>query len=149
MANSPSAILCGGALLLIEHFVGPSPVHGLGVFSAQFVPLGAKVWEFNSIIDRLISLDDINSLPVHVVTQIQRHAEYFEARGAFRLPADGAYYMNHSNNPNLDDQGDEMVAKRDIFPGDELFCDYRITKVWAFDPDTSSPNIAKFATNQQ
>lgn len=125
----------GKFLLLVEHFVAPSPVHGLGVFSRRFVPKGALVWAVHPAIDREIEQAELRSFPPHVRTLIQTHSEYMPEREIFRLSADGAYYMNHSNTPNLVDTGDEMFAAIDIQPGDELFCDYRIAKVIAFDPD--------------
>jgi uncharacterized protein len=130
----------GGYLLLIEHYVAPSPVHGLGVFSRHFVPAGTLVWAAHPIIDREISPAEMDSLPPHVVALIQIHSEYLADKKLFRLSADGAAYMNHADDPNLLDRGDEMVARRDIRAGDELFCDYRIAKVMAFDPDNFTVN---------
>lgn len=125
----------GGRLLLVEHYVAPSPVHGLGVFSRQFIRSGAAVWVVHPVIDREIPLSECQSLPQPVITLIETHGEYLPERGLFRLAADGARFMNHSDQPNLRDEGDMMFAARDIQPGEELFCDYRITKVMSFDPD--------------
>lgn len=43
--------------------------------------------------------------------------------------------MNHSDDPNLEDFGDWMIARRDIEIGDEITCDYRVVKVWSFPRD--------------
>lgn len=123
-------------MLLIEHYVAPSPVHGLGVFSRHFVAKGTLVWSVHPVIDREIRESELHSFPPHVVALIHTHSEYLLERRVFRLSADGGYYMNHSDTPNLVDAGDEMFAARDIQPSDELFCDYRIAKVMAFDPDS-------------
>lgn len=122
-------------MLLIEHYVAPSQVHGLGVFSTRFVPRGTLVWAAHPIIDREISESELQGLPPHVVALIEMHSEFLPAKNLFRLSADGGYYMNHSDVPNLLDCGEEMFACRNIHAGDELFCDYRIAKVVAFDPD--------------
>ena len=111
-------------------------MHGLGVFSSGFVPVNAKIWIFHSVIDREISRDDLRGLPPHVVSLIERHAEYLPEREIFRLSGDGDHFMNHADDPNVESRGDEMFACRDIQPGEELFVDYRVTKVLAFDPDT-------------
>lgn len=137
----------GKILLLIDHYVAPSPVHGLGVFSRHFVTKGTLVWSVHPVIDREICESELHSLPPHVVALIQMHGEYLPKQGQFRLSADGAYYMNHSDNPNLVDAGDEMFAATDIQPGDELFCDYRIAKVMAFDPD-SFDDVASGASSR-
>ena len=135
-----STIVCilgaGCPLLLIEHFVAPSPIHGLGVYAATFVPKGTKVWRFHPAIDRVILVSDLNGLPHHVIERIEAHSEFLPERNSIRIAADGDYWMNHSDDPNLEDCGDEMFARRDIHAGDELHCDYRQTVVIAFDPDT-------------
>lgn len=122
-------------MLVVEHFVGPSPIHGLGVFSRFFIPKEALVWRVHSIFDREISKNELLFLPQHVVQSIFTHAEYLPARDIFRLSADGAFYMNHSDDPNVLDAGDVMHAARDIAAGEELLCDYRSVRVMAFDPD--------------
>lgn len=122
-------------MLLVDHYVAPSRVHGLGVYSRSFLPAGAIVWSFHPFIDREISVLECDDLPDHVVKLIKDYAEYLPERNMFRLSADGARFMNHSDQPNLRDEGDAMFAARDIYAGEELFCDYRITRVMAFDPD--------------
>ena len=124
-------------MLLIEHFVAPSPVHGLGVFSSGFVPTNTKVWIFHPAIDREIPASDLHELPAHVAALIERHAEYLPQRNIFRLSADGDYYLNHSDNPNLENRDDDVFSCRDIRPGEELFCDYNTIKVLAFNPNTA------------
>ena len=135
-----STIICilevGCPLLLIEHYVAPSSIHGLGVFSGTFIPKGTKVWAFHPAIDHAVPVSELDGLPDHVIERIETHSEFLADRAVFRLSADGGYFMNHSDDPNLSDQGEEMFARRDIQRGDELLCDYRQTVVVAFDPDT-------------
>lgn len=123
-------------MLLIEHYVAPSSIHGLGVFVSVFVPKGAKVWAFHPVIDRVILIADLAGLPDHVIERIEAHSEYLPGRNSIRIAADGDYWMNHSDNPNLEDHRDEVFARRDIHAGEELLCDYRQTVVLGFDPDT-------------
>ena len=123
-------------MLLIEHYVAPSSIHGLGVFAVTFVPKGAKVWVFHPAIDRVIPVSELAGLPDHVVERIHVHAEFLPQHDAFRLGADGDYYLNHCDDPNLEDRGDEMFARMDIQAGDELRYDYRETEVVSFNPDT-------------
>ena len=119
-------------MLLIKHYIAPSQIHGLGCFSSSHIKKGDRVWEFHPIIDREIPLADLAKLPTHVAETIQTHAEFLPETGIFRLAADGDFFMNHSDDPNLEDFGDWMVARRDIEIGDEITCDYRIVKVWSF-----------------
>ena len=125
-------------MLLIDHFISKSKIHGMGVFSAEFVRAGAIVWEYNRVLDIKILEAELTGLPEHVIARIKTHAEYFPTEKYFILGTDGDYYMNHSDDPNLLDRGDKMLASRDISIGEELTCDYRIVKVATFDPDTHS-----------
>lgn len=104
----------------------------LGCFSGVDVRKGERIWELNPIIDRVISLAELETLPAHTIEMIRTHAEYYPETSEFKLGADGDFFMNHSDDPNLENFGDFAVARRDIFVGDEITCDYRSTKVWAF-----------------
>ena len=126
--------------MVVEHFVAPSPVHGLGVFAKNFIPNGALVWLAHPALDREIPRSELDSLPEHVAERIKRHAEYLPDKDVLRISADGTYYMNHGEAPNLRDAGDAVYAARDIFAGEELLCDYRVVKVLAFNPDNILPN---------
>lgn len=101
----------------------------------------------NPVIDRFITLEGLASLPTHICSHVMKHAEFLPKADAVRIAADGAYFMNHSDDPNLLDSGDEMFAIRDILPGEELLCDYRQTLVLAFDPDTGSRRLEFDPTN--
>lgn len=119
-------------MLLIPHFIAPSPIHGLGCFSSVNVKKGERIWEFNLIIDRVIHQSDLLGLPDHVIQLVQTHAEFYPETSEFKLGADGDFFMNHSDDPNFDSFGDFAIARREINIGDEICCDYRSTKVWAF-----------------
>lgn len=122
-------------MLLVEHYVGPSDIHGLGVFSKSSIKKGELVWQAHHMIDREIPRAALSGLPPHVAEKIKTHAEYLPSVDAFRLAADGDYFMNHSDDPNLIDAGEEMFSARDIAAGEELLCDYRSVRVLTFHPD--------------
>lgn len=121
-------------MLLIDHYVAKSDIHGLGVFSAQSVKRDDLIWEFNPIIDREIPKEKLLDLPDHVVAKIYKHAWYHPEKSCFWLAADGDYFMNHSDMPTMDIRGHSFVAARDLVIGDELTCDYRVVKVFDYDP---------------
>lgn len=133
-------------MLLIRHFIAPGPIHGLGCFSSVKVNKGERVWEFHPVIDRIIPLADLSTLPDHVAETVQMHAEFLPDAGIFRLAADGDFFVNHADDPNLEDFGDWMVARRDIEIGDEITCDYRIVKVWSF-PLGAGANLDRFKSS--
>jgi hypothetical protein len=132
-------------MLVIPHYVAPSPIHGLGCFASANVKKGEKVWEFHPIIDRVIPESDLWALPAHIVKLVQTHAEFFPETSVFRLAADGDFFMNHSDDPNFEDFGDYAIAGKDIAVGDEITWDYRIVKVWSFPLDV--PNIASHSNS--
>ena len=129
-------------MLLIEHYVAPSSIHGLGVFAATFVPKGTKVWVFHPAIDRIIPVSELEGLREHVIARIEKHGEYLPEQNAFVITADGDYYMNHSDDPNLEIRGGESFARRDIQAGEEFHFDYRQAQMLAFDPDTGTRHQA-------
>lgn len=122
-------------MLLVEHFIAPSEIDGFGVFASRVIALGEVAWIFHPLIDIEIHEAELDGLPEHVVNRIRRHGEYYVDRSTFILSADGNAFMNHSDNPNLEDLGDQLVARREILFGEELTCDYRVTPVLDFDPD--------------
>ncbi len=127
-------------MLLIEHYVAQSPIHGLGVFSAVFASKGEKIWSFHPSIDRIVSVAAFEGMPRHVIGLIESRADYLEEQDAFLTSLDGHQFMNHSNAPNTVQVGDELYASADIFPDDELTCDYRETLILAFNPETGKPH---------
>lgn len=116
-------------MILIDHYVAQSPIHGLGVFSSEIVTKGSLIWEFNAIIDRDIPVSSLSSLPPHVIKKIHKHAWFHPETQSFWLSADGDYFMNYSENPTFQLKGLSFVASRNIEIGDELTCDYRVVQV--------------------
>ena len=110
------------------------------MFAGQFVERGEKVYEFHPLIDREMDESDLMNLPESVRRMVRRHGEYDPAIRVFRLSADGVFYMNHADDPNLEDRGNEMFARREIQIGEELYCDYRVARVMAFDHDATAPD---------
>lgn len=121
-------------MLIVDHYVAPSAIHGLGVFTRSRIQKGETVYRFHPAIDREISGSELEHLPEHVRRRVEAHSEWYPDRSTFRLSADGCYYMNHSSCPNLIDAGDTMYAARDIEADEELTCDYAVVKVYSFHP---------------
>ena len=129
-------------MLLVDHYVAKSDIHGLGVFSAEVVVAGREIWVFNEFIDREIPEERVQDLPNHVRNRIYTHAWHRAELKCFWLSADGDYFMNHSNTPTLQLREHCLVASRNIKVGDELTCDYRVVKVAAYDPLTMWKEIS-------
>ena len=63
---------------------------------------------------------------------------YLDESGDYVLCGDNGKFMNHSFDPNCDDQ-EGPCTMRDIAEGEELTCDYRL-----FDRDTLLEELARY-----
>jgi uncharacterized protein len=124
-------------MLLIPTRVGPSAIHGLGLFAVEFVPRGTPIWRFASGFDRECSPDELAGWP----PPAQAHARWFgwvrPEDGHVILSGDHACFMNHSLTPNTGTPPDARapvttVALRDLAAGEEITCNY-----FAFDADAA------------
>ena len=111
--------------------------YGFGIFSTQFMPKGSVVYtgkqlvipneyaQFRLVLDNQDSAEFILNTDTHSVqfTESQRWLYLFDS------------FMNHSCDPNTishqtkelkENNQYETVALKDIFPGDEITCDYNL-----------------------
>ena len=117
-------------MFLIPTYVGPSAIHGFGVFTATPIAADTVIWEFVEGVDLRLSEADLAALPPHIRRPLKSYC-YREASGAYVLCGDNAKFMNHSTSPSCDDDGIATVVRKALPVGAELTCDYR-----AFDHDT-------------
>ncbi len=127
--------------------IGPSEIHGVGVFAIKDIPKGTELFKTSneSMGERRVSGDDIIDLSEEelvnlddgVVTMIK--SNFVKSHlGSYSLPEGGpnelfwGYFLNHSSMPNLSFKTDEedkqgfvkFVSNRDIKKGEELTEDY-------------------------
>tara|TARA_Y100000310_G_C20575224_1_gene760065 strand:- start:27 stop:563 length:537 start_codon:yes stop_codon:yes gene_type:complete len=123
--------------------IGPSEIHGVGVFAIKDIPKGAELFKTSNklmssdhdIID--LSEEELTDLDDEVVTIIK--SNFVKSHlGSYSLPKGGpnelfwGYFINHSSVPNLSFKIDEedkqgfvkFVANREIKRGEELTEDY-------------------------
>lgn len=127
-------------MYLVPTLLGQSRIHGIGVFAAQPIARGAKIWEFTPGVDWKIPRDAFEQFPQPFRDQL-RHWSYLNGNGVYVLCGDNAKFMNHSEEPNCDDDGETFtIARRDIAVGEELTCDYRTFDAgWRDDPLHQQP----------
>lgn len=114
-------------MLLVKTRIGPSSIHGTGLFAAEFIAKGSVIWRFDARIDRLVDQGDVESLPEIAREYIYRYCGLLE-NGKYLQTGDNDRYINHSPQPNtvsLPCIGD-MIAARDIQVGEEITEDYRV-----------------------
>jgi hypothetical protein len=122
-------------MMLVKNRVGPSRIHGMGLFAAELIPCGTPVWKFEPGFDREFSPAQVAALPAGARDHVRWFAYVREDTGHLVLAGDHACFMNHSPSPNTGASpgGDgpvTTVALRDIPAGEEITCDYL-----AFDAD--------------
>lgn len=112
-------------MLLVKTELKPSPLHGLGIFAAEFIPRGNCVWVYVAVFDRRLSREFVASLP-NIARRAVEHYCCFWGNG-YVVSADNSRFLNHSDSPNLVStiKPDASYATRDIQVGEELLEDYR------------------------
>ncbi len=116
-------------MLLVKTTIAPSAIHGLGLFSHQFIAKGQVIWKFSPGFDREITLEELATLPHHL-QEWMKHYGYLDFHlNRYILHIDDCRFVNHSNNAciTVDYEQDCYgldVAARDITPGEELTYDY-------------------------
>jgi SET domain-containing protein len=109
-------------MLLIKTVLRESPAHGCGLFADEDLKSGQKVWEFNSLFDRLYLASDAEKLD----PRIQEFLAHYASKNVafYFLSVDNARFINHGE-PNLGgDVIKGLFAQKDIKKGEELFIDY-------------------------
>lgn len=116
-------------MLRIPTRVGPSAIHGLGLFAVDAVPAGTVVWRLDLELDLVLDEIAVAALPPEARAQVDRYAYPDPVRVARVLCADDARFFNHADGANCGDSPTEgpdvTVALRDVAAGEELTWDYR------------------------
>ena len=121
-------------MLLVKTKIGPSEVHGTGIFADEFIPKGTRIWEYREGVDSRFDQKFLDSLPEASQQQMLNYAYKNPTTGMYVMCGDDARFFNHSDTPNTEDVGfDEglvqgegvTIAARDIQPGEEMFSNYR------------------------
>lgn len=117
-------------MLLVKTKLDKSVIHGIGLFAAEFIPKGTRIWEMHPAIDIKLTYEEIAQLPLSCREQMHRYTYREKMSGLYVLCGDDARFFNHSAEPNCIDQENDFggitVARRDIEAGEELTCDYAL-----------------------
>ncbi len=114
-------------MLLVPTKLGPSSIHGIGIFAAAPIAKGTVVWKLNPVIDVCLSEPAIQDLSEPARKQVKSYVYLDNRTGERILCGDDARFFNHAENPNVvDDPIDpyQCVASRQIAVGEELTHDY-------------------------
>lgn len=108
-----------------------SGIHGTGVFAAEDIPAGTRVWEFDTSM-KLCDAEAMPRLSPETITFALWGGYLHKPSGMFLWYDDGMNFLNHGSgaaaNVGLDYwpklTQDHVVALRDIRAGEELREDY-------------------------
>lgn len=118
-------------MLLVKTTIGPSAIHGLGIFADQFIPKGTIIWKFQSDFDQSIDPKKVELLSEPSKKQFLTYAYLNIKTQRYTLCFDDARFFNHSEQPNtLDDaltsdKEGQTIASKDIHKGEEITCNYK------------------------
>lgn len=115
--------------MLIPTRLGPSPIHGLGLFTEEPVAAGTPMWRFDPRIDRIIAPGDavLTDYP-SIARMAESHGCVIDEEGSVLLLGDDSRFVNHADEPVMgraeSDDWRVFRALRDIAAGEELTCNY-------------------------
>ena len=110
-------------MLLIDTYLDKSTIHGVGVFAKENVKKGEKIKEVRPEFEFEFNQNNLPKMPLALARLIDTHAYEREPGSKILvLGIDNEKYLNHSDDPSVDDNG---IALKDIKIGDEITIDYR------------------------
>jgi SET domain-containing protein len=110
-------------MLLIKTYLDKSPIHGIGVFAAEFIRKGTKIWRFVEGFDQFYSPKQFAKLPKAAREYIRQYG--YRVDGEILFTADNDHHMNHSEEPNTYLRNGYAIARCNIRQGEEITNDYR------------------------
>jgi hypothetical protein len=107
-------------------FLAPSPIAGTGVFTWFALDKGKLIFPYDAVDDTVL----LSAMPTEepMKTMVNRYG--VETKEGFWIPSDfnrmGVWwFINHSESPNIEYVGNDILAARDIAAGEELTINYR------------------------
>jgi hypothetical protein len=112
-------------MFLIRTRVGPSSIHGNGVFAMEAATVGQTIWRYDPVYDPAFSQAQFDAAPPATQAFLEMYAyRAIDLAGAWVLSGDHARFLNHSDRPNTTEVPFESRAAAPIAAGDEITCDY-------------------------
>lgn len=113
-------------MMLIDSFVAPSQIEGVGIFASQPVRQGQAIWRFDPLFDIMLTRRQLECLTHVQRAYVERYGyPHMRRPGVTVLESDNGRFMNHDDDPNtVFTDPDIGYARRDIAAGEELTCDY-------------------------
>ena len=113
-------------MMLVQTYVAPSEVEGVGVFAAKKIEKGDLIWRYDPSFDRLVPATWARDHTPMMQDFLKKYAyPAHDEPEMLVIEIDNGRFMNHTETPNTDfTRVIEGYALRDIEPGEELTCNY-------------------------
>ncbi len=120
-------------MIFVKTKLDKSNIHGIGIFSKEFIPKGALVWKFDPVFDVVLTKDQVDKLSDAAKEQFLNYAYESKKTRNYVLCSDDSRFFNHVSTPNTscyvpeDPDSDEALvcfATKDIEAGEELTNNY-------------------------
>jgi SET domain-containing protein len=118
-------------MLKVKTYIDKSPIAGLGCFAAEVIPKGTVIWTFQDGFDTVIPKETYEGLPERAKRFILNFCYFDQKKQSCIMCMDNAKYFNHAIDPNCSHDGEDTIASRDIFPGEEITENYYTFDAWA------------------
>ena len=115
-------------MLIVRCHVALSDIDGFGLFASEYIQEGQVIRVHHPKLDTVLSAQEFARLPVATQLEVDKHS-WLDKAGNHHVSSGYEIFTNHSTDPNTApgyNEG-EMMAVRDIHPGEEITEDYRIT----------------------
>ena len=89
-------------MLLVRTYIGPSKIHGIGLFATEFIEKGKPTWKFTPGFDLELGKEDLMKLSESSRQQVLHYCYVDrEKPDVYILCFDDARFMNHSEEPTI------------------------------------------------
>ncbi len=110
----------------IDVFIAPSSVHGIGLFSNQFIKSRTVIYTVNPLLDLHLSPLMFAELNAEEQRFIQHYGFFDDFRNVWNLSHDHIRFCNHAQKANISlIDHSYLVALDNIDKGEELLQNYR------------------------
>ena len=99
-----------------------SPINGIGLFATNVIKQNTVVARVHPKFDRIFSEKEVEEMDDLQKEFIKIYA--VKQRNWYIVSLDNERFMNHSENNNISSINGKLIANRDIFPEEEIICNY-------------------------
>lgn len=111
-------------MLIVETYLSPSKIHGIGLFANQFIPQGTIVYKYEEAFTKSYSQQELLRMRDDKFAKriLMKHA--WKRGDMYIISLDDDRFTNHSDEPNTHTIGDDTFASIDIHKGEEITGNY-------------------------